>query len=83
MKENVEKILGELIVLHSRKNINIEDINDDTLLIEELGYDSVDLVLLMVQIEEKFGVEFGNTEMIVENINCFGKMKEFISKQLQ
>ena len=66
-----------------RKNISSEDIKEKTLLIEDLEYDSINLIELMVQIEQEFDIEFLSTEMVIDNINCFGSLLTFISKQVQ
>ena len=39
-------------------------ITPDTRLIEDLRYDSVDLMQLIVDIEEKFGVDFMNCDIL-------------------
>ena len=72
-----------MIIQNARKNISSEDIKEKTLLIEDLEYDSINLIELMVQIEQEFDIEFLSTEMVIDNINCFGSLLTFISKQVQ
>lgn len=83
MDKNIKAILIELIIQNARKNIRREDIKEETLLIEDLEYDSISFIELMVQIEEKFAVEFLSAEMVIDNINCFGSLLTFISTQVQ
>lgn len=53
-------------------------INPDTKLIEELGYDSVDLMQLIIDIEESFGVDFMNCDILAEKINTPENLMELI-----
>lgn len=54
------------------------DITPDTKLIEELGYDSVDLMQLIIDIEEGFGVNFMNCDILAEKINTPESLMELI-----
>jgi len=83
MDKNIKAKLIEMIIQNARKNISSEDIKEKTLLIEDLEYDSINLIELMVQIEQEFDIEFLSTEMVIDNINCFGSLLTFISKQVQ
>ena len=83
MDKNIKAKLIEMIIQNARKNISSEDIKEKTLLIEDLEYDSINLIELMVQIEQEFDIEFLSTEMLIDNINCFGSLLTFISKQVQ
>lgn len=53
-------------------------INSDTKLIEELGYDSVDLMQLIIDIEESFGVDFMNCDILADKINTPQSIMELI-----
>lgn len=53
-------------------------INHDTKLIEELGYDSVDLMQLIIDIEESFCVDFMNCDILAEKINTPESLMELI-----
>lgn len=83
MDKNIKAKLIEMIIQNARKNISSEDIKEKTLLIEDLEYDSINLIELMVEIEQEFDIEFLSTEMVIDNINCFGSLLTFISKQVQ
>lgn len=53
-------------------------ITPDTRLIEDLRYDSVDLMQLIIDIEEKFGVDFLNCDILTEKINTPKDLMELI-----
>ena len=58
MKEDLREHLKELVVRYSKKKISAQQLTDDVLLIEELGFDSVGLVELVVEIEKQYQVTF-------------------------
>ena len=60
-KEEIQKDLVEIIeeILGESK----PESNENTLLIEELGFDSLDLLDMTFHIEEKFGVKIGSNEL--------------------
>ena len=56
MKKKVIEIIKKLIVENDIELL-VEEINDSTLLTNDLGLDSFDLALLTVEIESEFGVD--------------------------
>ncbi len=53
-------------------------ITSDTKLIEDLKYDSVDLMQLIIDIEDEFGVDFMNCDILAEKIDTPGSLMELI-----
>lgn len=53
-------------------------ITSDTKLIEDLKYDSVDLMQLIIDIEEAFGVDFMNCDILAEKIDTPKSLMELI-----
>lgn len=66
--------LTEMIIAGTKLNNNITEIDDNANLIYDLGYDSLSLVNLIVEIEEEFGVEVDH-----ENIFVFKKLVDYIN----
>lgn len=50
----------------------VKEINDDTDLIADLKYDSLAMVELLNEIEEKFGVDFTELPDFLERFECVG-----------
>lgn len=46
------------IISDSMPEIDVESVNEDTLLKEDLGLDSLSMMMIAMQIEEQFGFEF-------------------------
>jgi len=55
-----------------------EEVNDDTNIIADLNYDSVAMVELLNEIEEKFGVDFTELSDFLERFECIGDIWEGI-----
>lgn len=80
MQKDITKELKKLLVNNSRKCINEDQITEKTLLVEDLQYDSLDFINLIVQIEERYNIDFNNSEGLIKNLNCFGNLKEYVMK---
>ena len=55
--KNEEK-LKYLIQKSAKNNIDIYDIKDETSLVDDLLFDSVSIIQLLIEIEEEFNIEF-------------------------
>lgn len=67
------------IIKANASNLTEEcNISKDTKLIEDLKYDSVDLVQLIVDIEEEFGISLDEEYMISEKINNLRGLAELV-----
>lgn len=74
-----KEILYDLIKSNASSMQDGTEINDDTRLFEDLGYGSVDLMQLIIDIEETFGVDFMNSDILAEKIATPGMLLEAIS----
>lgn len=54
--ENVKKIISDQL------GVKIEEINNDSSFVEDLGADSLDTVELVMALEEKFNIEIPDEE---------------------
>lgn len=70
-----------------RNNANIlpegKVITENTKLIEELGYDSVSLIQLIVDIEDEFGICLSNDDLLADKLDTPASLYELIEKILQ
>ncbi len=83
MKTELEKKIFEII-----QNMEIEEpLTEDIILhsdyAEEEVFDSITFVLLIVLLEEEFGVEIEGDDLLIENISSFGKIVKLISNILE
>lgn len=72
--EKIQKILAELL------SIDENTITMDSLIIDELGADSLDLVDALVTINDEFGVDVPDEE--VENLRSVGDVVKYIEANM-
>lgn len=76
-REQLKEELKEVI----REQLNIDDeINDETLIKEQLGADSLDMVELIMAIEDKYGITIADDES--EKISTFKHIIDFVEKKI-
>ncbi len=80
MTKKIE-ILEHLIIQDSRGVDNFYKFTDDTDLINDLGYDSVAIIQLIVNIEIEFGFEFGDTDILADNLVKYSNLRDYVLKK--
>ena len=75
-----EKFLAILKENTSEMFENLE-VTDETKFIEDMGFDSVSLMQLIIELEEEFGIEF--IDINFEQIETVGNMVDYIQKELE
>ena len=83
MNENVDIKVRELIVKNSPIIIACEEIKEDTDLINDLGFDSVQIMRFIAEIENEFGIEIEDEYLSLEILGKFGSLKEVIENRIQ
>ncbi|MBT5215482.1 acyl carrier protein [Candidatus Woesearchaeota archaeon] len=73
-KKKVIEIIKKIIVENDIE-FSVEEINDSTLLTNDLGLDSLDLALLTVEIESEFGVDIFENGLISTVGEIFEQLK--------
>lgn len=84
--ENTDDILKKEIIHIIREEIGWTDngcvINDETKLIEEANLDSMMIVQLIVAIEEKFQIEFNDSEDLLNSMKDLHSLIEYTKKSM-
>jgi acyl carrier protein len=70
--------LAEL--LEAETGTRYQDLNDDTVLTEGLGLDSIDLVSLIVQVENRFRIKIATEEL--RSITKVGQMLDLVQAKI-
>jgi len=78
-REELFKKVAEII--SEKLNVPIEDIDEDSHLIEDLGADSLDAFDLVMAFEDEFGVKIEDEE--VEKILTVRNIVDLLSKKLK
>ncbi len=77
---NVDLRLKEIIIKTMRIGIDTDDIEDDTDLINDLLFDSIQVLRLISSIENEFGIVIENEVALVELVQNYGKLSGFIKE---
>ena len=78
--KTIDERLKNIIKNTMRIGIDIEDIEDDTDLINDLLFDSIQILRLISNIEDEFDIAIENEDSLVELVQNYGLLKEFIEK---
>lgn len=70
----------EKIVKNGMENYMVTELNDTTNLFEDLGYDSISIMKLIIDIEEEFGAELDMDYLDIDDLTI-GKLKNLVSNK--
>lgn len=74
----LRQTLAEL--LEAETGTRPQDLNDDTVLTEGLGLDSIDLVSLIVQVENRFRIKIATEEL--RSVTKVGQMLDLLQAKI-
>jgi len=74
--------LLKCICENANAEISIEEIKEDTKLIEDLEYDSIALIQLLVDIEDELGINLSNDDLLADNLNTPAELWKIVQKNL-
>ena len=82
MSDNKLEVKEFIIGTIKDDDILVNDINDDTVLIGEDGifFDSVDVLELIVELENRYGIKIQDNDLIKDKLRTFGSFYEFIQE---
>ena len=83
MKNDIDAKLKPIVIKLADNLIKSEDINDDSHLISDFGYDSIQTIQLVVEIEKKFKMEFDDEDLTNETFVTYGSLKKTLAKKLK
>ena len=81
-KANMVDKLNDLIIQEARGIDKQYIFHDETDLVDDLGYDSISIIQLIVNIETEFEFDFGDNDIIIDNLITYSKLKEYVCKRI-
>lgn len=78
----ISKNLKRIIINHSRKEIQDYEINEYTNLINDLGYDSVRIIEMILDIEEQFNITIDDEDIDVDALTKYEPLKTLILRKI-
>lgn len=80
---DLKKELEQMIMQYVEDEYRNVELKEDTSLIDDLGFDSIMLVELMMEIEDEFNISFDEVDELVESFDTVGKLMELVGKMLE
>ena len=81
MANRFDEKLKEIIVSCGGE-IDIEKINEDTDLIRDFDFNSINIVQLVVQLESTFGIELDNESLLLEKLSTYKGLVDILKAKL-
>lgn len=78
IRKMIERIKN--VIKEANKNIDINVISEDTNLIYDLGFDSIDMVYLIVNLEEAFDIQIDASDLSLDNLAQVKKLMELVGE---
>lgn len=83
MRNDIDVKLKKIVAKLADSLVKCEDIHDDSHLISDFGYDSMQIIQLVVEIEKKFMMEFDDEDLTNETFLTYGSLKKTLAKKLK
>lgn len=80
---DINKKLKLVIIKESPKSIDVDCIQNDTILTEELGFDSINIISLILAIEENFEIEIEDEDLDIENLTVYSNLYQMIKRKIE
>ena len=81
-EKSIEQTIKELMVERLFLKMQPEEISDETLLMEELGVDSVSVFEIVVGLEEVYGISFEDEEFQIETFRTPRSIADYVRRKL-
>jgi acyl carrier protein len=78
---NNDQRLKEIIAKVATQDVDAGNINEEIILTSDLGYDSVQIIELIVELENEFNIEIDDDDLEIENLTVYCKLYEMIERK--
>lgn len=79
----IQEKIKEIIVEVLEGKVEVQDIDDETLLTQDLGVDSIKLVSIIVELENKFDIEIEAEDLDVNKLTIFKFLCTMVENKLR
>lgn len=83
MEQNIDMSLKEIIVKYCIGGITCDDINEDTDLINDLGFDSISILRFLAETQNTFDIEIEDEYLSLEMLGRYGNIKEAVLTRIK
>lgn len=75
---NIHEKLKTIIAEIAKPNVDITKINNDTILTNDLGFDSIQIVSLIIEIETQFDIEIDDEDLDMEKLTIYKTLHDIV-----
>lgn len=79
--QEIKTTLKNIVVKHSRREIMLDQVNEETNLSNDLGFDSIQIIEMIVDIETVFGITIEDEDLDLHTLFNFGLLEALIIKK--
>lgn len=79
--QNIESRLKKIIKL-CNQNVDVNSIGNKTNLVEDLGFDSISIIQLVVELENEFDIEIDDKYLLIESLSPFYSLIDIINHSI-
>jgi acyl carrier protein len=80
--KDFELKLKAMIIKYSKVKIKVEDISEATNLVDDLGYDSIDCINFVLELENGFNMQFDDEELTMDILGSYSRVREYVKMKL-
>ncbi len=77
----IDQKLKEIILKIATQDTDINNINEETILTDDIGYDSIEIIELIVELESEFNIEIDDDDLEIENLIIYKKLYKMVKKK--
>ena len=79
---DTNKKLKDIIAKVATKPVEHEMINDRTILTSDLGFDSIQIISLIIEIETEFEIDIEDEDLEIEKLTVYSSLYDMIERKL-
>lgn len=83
MSNSLENRIISMIKDNAVKGLDLDNIGMETDLFADLGFVSISVIQLVIQIENEFNIELDMEDMDIERLQKVGSLIEIVSKKVK
>lgn len=77
-----QKKLKKIIMDVATSDVDLNEINDNTVLTDDLGFDSVQIISLIVELESQFNIEIEDDDLDIEKLTVFKNLNNMLVEKI-
>ena len=69
-------------IIVNKLGVSDDEVKDEAWFVEDLGADSLDIVELIMDLEEEFGIAVEDEELVPENLDSIKNVTEYLERKM-